>query len=311
MRRFSLSRWLALSPQWLLAIGHDGQRRSYRLHNRWDGQRTLVAASIPAGKPCYLVLHPDSPYRRKLQRLPDNEKGRQALLRAAPDEFPLSPDTLEFGLGVRDGEAYLYALPLEKRRQLQDEGFNLAIVLIAGSAASEASCLAAVEQHERHGRSFAIGSSRTRYVPRRLLGQVALGSSVFASTVLAVIAIAVPGIFGDLIAWRTDQLRREAGDLPSVLKASEAMLATQADAAKLLRSPESGLPRVLAQLFASVPPRHGIRRIEFDGKELVVAGTGTDVHEWLGQAGFEASGISVESVGNFQRFRAIRKIANP
>lgn len=311
MRRFSLSGWLSLAPKWLLAIDHDGSRRGYRVRNRWDGQRTLVAASVPLGKPCYLVLDPDSPYRRKLQRLPDTEKGRQALLRAAPDEFPLPPATLEFGLGLRDGEGYLYALPRDKREQLQGEGISPAIVLIAGGAVTEASCLEAIDQYERRGRSLAIGGSRTRYVSRRLLGQVALGAGLCLSTLLAVIVIAAPGVFGELIAWRTDQLRREAGDLPTLLKASEAMVATQADAAKLLRSPEARLPQVLAQLFASVPPRHGIRRIEFDGKELVVAGTGTDVQEWMGQAGFDASQVSVESVGNFQRFRAIRKLANP
>lgn len=311
MRRFSISRWLRLAPEWLIAIEHDGPRRGYRVRNRWDGRRILVAAEVPAGKPCYLVLDPDQPYRRKLQRLPDNEKGRQALLHAAPDEFPLPPDTLEFGLGLRDGEGYLYALPREKREQLQGEGVNSAIVLIVGGAVTETSCLTAIEQYERYGRSLAVGSSRTRYVSRRLLGQLVLGAGLSLSTLLAVIVIAAPGVFGDLVAWRTDQLRREAGDLPAVLKASESMLATQSDAAILLRSPEARLPQLLGQLFASVPPRHGIRRIEFDGKELVVAGSGTEVHEWLGQAGFDASRISVESVGNFQRFRAIRTLANP
>lgn len=311
MSFLSVPHLLRLAPEWLLSIGYDGQRRSYRIRNRWDGQRALAVAPVPSGRPCYLVLDPDSPYRRKLLRLPDNEKGRQTLLLAAPDEFPLSPDTLEFGLGLRDGEGYLYALPREKREQLQDEGINPAIVLIAGGAVNEDSCLEAIEQYERHGRSLAIGSSRTRYVSRRLLGQIALGAGLCLSTLLAVVVIAAPGVFNDLIAWRTDQLRREAGDLPAVFRASEAMLATQTDAAKLLRSPEARLPQVLALLFASVPPRHGIRRIEFDGKELVVAGTGTDVKEWMGQAGFDASQISVESVGNFQRFRAVRKLTNP
>lgn len=311
MRRLSFPDWLALAPEWLLAVDRDGQRRAYRVRNRWDGRRSLVAATIPAGKPCYLVLHPDSPYRRKLLRLPTDEKGRQALLRTAPDEFPLPPDMLDFGLGLRDGEAYMYALPREKRLQLHEEGINPAIVLIAGGALTEDHCLRAVEQYERHGRSLAIGSSRTRYVSRRLLGQAVLGAGLCLSMLLVAIVVAAPGIFADLIAWRTDQLRREAGELPAVLEASEAMLATQADAAKLLSSPEAGLPPILAQLFASVPPRHGIRRIEFDGKQLVVAGTGTDVQAWLGAAGFEASQISVESVGNYQRFRAIRKLANP
>lgn len=311
MKRWSFSGWLGLAPEWLLAIDHEGQRRSYGVRHRWDGRRTLIEAPVPAGKPCYLVLDPDYPFRRKLQCLPDNKKGRQTLLRAAPDEFPLPPDTLEFGLGLRDGEAYLYALPRDRCEQLKGEGINPIIVLIAGGAVSDASCLEAIEQYERHGRSFAIGGTGAHYVSRRLLGQVVLGAGLCVSTLLAAVMIAVPGVFGDLIAWRTDQLKREAGDLPLVLKASEAMLATQADAAKLLSSPEARLPQLLAQLFSSVPPRHGIRRIEFDGKELVVAGTGTDVQAWLGQAGFEASQISVESVANFQRFRATRKLANP
>ncbi len=305
------SSWLSLAPEWLLAIGNNGQRQSYRISIRWDGRRTLAAAQAPTGKPCYLVLDPGCPYRRKLLRLPDSEKGRQALLRAAPEEFPLIPETLEFGLGLRDGEGYLYALPVGKREQLASEGINPVIVLISNGAVTEASCLEAIEQYERHGRSLAIGSLRTRYVSRSLLRSAALGTGLCLSTMLAVILIAAPGIFGDLVAWRTDQLRREAGDLPEVFRASENMLATQADAAKLLRSSEARLPQVLAQLFATVPPRHGIRRIEFDGKELVVAGTGTDVQQWLGQAGFESSQISVESTGTFQRFRAVRNLTTP
>lgn len=311
MKRLSFSGWFRLAPEWLLAIEHDGQRRSYRIRNRWDGGRMLVPAPVSAGKSCYVVIDPDSPYRRKLQRLPDNEKGRQAMLQAAPDEFPLPADTLEFGLGLRDGEGYLYALLREKRAQLQAEGVNPAIVLIAGGAVTEASCLEAIEQYERLGRSFAMGSSRTRYLSRGLLAQLMLGTGLCLSTLLAVIAIAAPGVFGDLIAWRTNQLRNEAGDLPAVLKATEAMLATQADAAKLLGSPEARLPQALAKLFSSVPPRHGIRRIEFDGTGLVVAGTGTEVQAWLTEAGFETSQINVESVGNFQRFRAVRKLASP
>lgn len=292
-------------------MGPGGHARGYRIRVRFGGQRTLEASEIPRGKPAYVVLHARTPFRRKLQRLPDSDNGRQALLRTAADEFPLPAGQLEFGLGLQGGEAYLLGCPVETFEQIKSEDIDPAIVLIAGGASTEQDCLTAIDLFERYGPSFAIGGTKARYISRLRLGKAFLGGSVFATTVLAAILATVPGVFDGVIAWRTEQLRSEAGDLPRLLKTTESMQATQTDAAALMRSPEAKLPKILAQIFSSVPPRHGIKRIEFDGKELTVAGTGNDVDQWLVSAGFEKTQISIESLGNLPRFRAVQKVANP
>lgn len=306
--KFAPTGMLSLSPKWLLAIDSHGARRQFRIQYRWDGSRRLVEAPVPSRTPCYCILDSGAPFRRKLQRLPETERGRLSLLRAASDEFALPAEELAYGLGLRDGDAYLYALPRKMLEQLQGEGLDPAVVLFANDPESEIDCVAAIEQYESLGRSLALDTGRRRFVSRKLLRQVLLGIGLGISFSLILVAVAMPGLFGRVIDWRADELRRQAGDLPTILRATESMVVTQADAGRLLQSPESRLPEILSQVFASVPARHGIRRIEFDGKEIVVAGTGTDVKEWLGKVGFDSSQISVESVGTYQRFRATRPL---
>ncbi|HEY6897935.1 MAG TPA: hypothetical protein VI279_11785 [Rhodocyclaceae bacterium] len=294
---------IPLAPVWLVAEGRDGSRSTWRINHHWDGRRTLTPCEAPAKQPCYLVLDGDLPFRRKLQRFPADRRARQALLRTAPDEFPLPQAEVDYALGVRQGDGYLYALPRTERTRWQQAGLNPAVVLVASEPLGEDACLAALESFERLGAVVAFGSA-PRFVQRNVLRNGVLGFGALLGLALCVWLVAAPRLFDDIMEWQLRSLRREAGDLPRLYQAAEDMAATEKALASLRASPEAKAPHVLAKLMATIPPGVAIRRIEIAGGVLRVAGSGTEVQPWLLDAGFPASGINIEQIGSFSRFRA-------
>jgi hypothetical protein len=293
----------ALMPQWLVAVDRDGKQSAWRIRRRWDGRPRLEPRQLPAGKGCIVALDPDLPYRRKLQRFPATARARRALLRAAPDEFPLPAEAVRYALGTRGGDGYLLALPEQELTRLREAGLNAAAIVTAGEGLDEAGCLAALATIEKQGEtaSFARGK---RLLPRSWLRPVVLAVSLLLLAGAAAQLLLGPDLLGNAIAWRNEQMRREAGDLPRLYATTETMAASHAAAAKLRALPEARAAAVLGQILATVPPGHGIRRIEIANGTLRLAGSGADVQDWLTAAGFPANGIVVEKIGSLQTWRA-------
>jgi len=298
---------IGLVPEWLVAVGRDGIRAHFRICQHWDGRITLVPESVPPGKPCIAVVDFSLPFRRRLQRLPATSRARQALLKAAADEFPLATESVRYALGERDGEGYLYAMTEEDLAHLSHAGLEPAVVLVAAGEANQAGCETALETFETQGEavSFVRGP--------RLLNRRWLRNGILVACLLGIAAgvaqlLLGPDLLGDAVAWRVQKLRREAGDLPRLYGATETMIASREAAAKLFAMRESNAPAVLGKLLATVPPGHSVRRIEISQSTLRVAGSGADVQVWLAEAGFPAEGIIIEKTGSFQAWRAERPL---
>lgn len=306
--RLSLKLPFARVPEWLLAVGREGVRTSYRIRGRWDGGVSLEEVdAVPPGKPCIAVLDPDLPYRRRLQRFPATARSRQALLKAAPDEFALPSTGVRHALGLRDGDGYLYALPESELDQMTRAGLQPVAVLVAAGQLDAAGCLGALETLDSHG--DAVNFIRGR----RLLARRTVRNAVLAALLLGIVGGAAqlllgPDLVGEAIAWRAQTLRREAGNLPQLHGATETMVASREATGKLFGMPEAKAPAVLGNLLATVPSGHSIRRIEIVGGTLRVAGSGADVQDWLIGAGFPAEGITVEETGSFRAWRAERPL---
>jgi hypothetical protein len=294
-------------PQWLVAAGVDGTLQPFRLRMRWNGAYSLAPATPPVGQACVVVVDAALPYRRKLQRLPQTKKSRMALLRAAPDEFPLPAEEMLYGLGIRGAEGYLYALPALALDAISVQKLRPAIVLVAASELDVLGCLATFENYQRYGEALDL-LRRGRFLSRRRLLQVQLGAGLAAGLLALGAVAAAPELLAGVLERRVGALRQQGGTLPALFRTTEKMAHAQAEAARLYASPEARLAGILAGLFASVPSGHSIRTLELKDGVLRVAGTGVHVHDWLTANGFPHERINVESMGSYQRFRAERAL---
>jgi hypothetical protein len=297
-----------LAPRWLASVDAQMNVLAYRIRLRWNGRRTLATAPLPVGEPCYVVLHPDLPFRRKLQRFPAQAKAREVLLRAAPDEFPLADDAVSYCMGLRQGEAYVYAMPGKLMEQLHESGLQPDIVLVgAADSLDEADCLAALEAYERFGSSLAFGGRR-RPLPRRWLLDASLAGGAAIALALTIWLALGADPFAEFLNGRLDRLRTETAMVAGQYAAAESMLATRNQLARLRENPGGRLPNELANLWREVPAGHAIRRIDYKEGLLAVSGSGTEVGHWLQSSGFPAEQIKTETIGKLSRFRAERDL---
>ena len=297
-----------LTPEWLLALDADGTRQAWRIRQRWNGERWLQPAKPSADRPCIAVLAAAVPLRRKLQQFPATARARQALLRAAADEFPLPADAIDCGLGLRDGEGYLYALPRDKRAQLQaDNPPFLALLVAPAPDLAAPTCLAALEQFERFGPALCLGDG-PRLLSRRQLVNGALGALLVLLLGGLALVVAQPRWLEQVLDAELSALERQAGDLPRLLAASDRMAHARIAAEKLANDPAARLPAELAQLFATLPLGHGMRRVEFKENTLRIAGSGPDPGPWLRAAGFADDTIILETLGGSPTWRAEKKL---
>ena len=295
------------APAWLVAAGAGGTLQSFRLKLRWNGAYRLASAALPAGRPCIVVVDRALPFRRKLQRLPESGKARQALLRTAPGEFPMAPEQMRYALGIHGDEGYLYALQSGEVDGLRERGLRPAIVLVAGGELDAPGALATFENYQRYGETMDLLRER-RFLSRRRLLQLQLAAALLAGLLAVGAALAAPDLIAGILEQRASALREQGGALPRLVRVTEKMAYAQAEAARLYASPEARLPGLLARLFADPPAGHSIRTIEMKEGVLKITGNGVRVEEWLVGLGFPADRIVVESLGSFQRFRAERPL---
>jgi len=297
-----------LAPRWLASVDAQMKVHAYRVRLHWNGRRTLEAATLPAGEPCYLVLDQGLPFRRKLQRFPAQARAREVLLRAAPDEFPLAEGPVSYCLGLRQGDGYVYALPGEINEQLHERGLQPDIVLV-GSADTldETHCLATLETYERLGSSLAFGGRR-RPLSRRWLLDVPLAAGVAIALALTIWLATGADPLAEFLNSKLERMRMETATAAGQYAAAESMLATRNQLDGLRESPGAGLPAELTTLWREVPPGHAIRRIEFKDGKLMVSGSGVEVGKWLEASGFAPDQITTETIGKLSRFRAERKL---
>lgn len=311
----AVASWLRLAPVWVVAVEKDRSSCTFRLrHNIWTGQPKLVSAELPVTNgseravSAIAVIDSALPYRRKLQRFPDTAGARQALLRSAVDEFPFPPEDLDFGLGIRSGDGYLYALPRAVRAELEPTGARIEAVLVAdGSPRSASVCMEALSNFERLGPTLSLGAS-PRFIPRRHLLNLALGSALLGCLATALVLVLQPPWLHGLIEARVDQLREQVGELPRIYAATESMARARDAAAQYAADPAAKLPGELARLFATVPAGHAIRRAEFSNGLLRIAGIGAEPSAWLKEAGFPADGITIEQTPGVTTWRAEKPI---
>ena len=302
---------IPLMPRALVFVDAAGGVTGYRVRLRWNGRYRLQPAALPplerAHQPCIAVIDRALPFRRKLQQMPASGKSRLAMLRTAPDEFPLNRDTLLYALGTSGSEGYLYALPRQALDTLKQRGLNPVIALVAGEGAGAEGSLDAFENYLRHGVSADLLRSG-RILSRRGLLQIQLGALLALTLFAGGWLTARPDTFAGVIERRVVVLREQGSALPTLYRTTEKMAYAQGEAARIHTLPEAHLPAILAGLFATVPPGHSLRSIELLGGNLKIAGNGGEVQEWLAAQGFPPDRITVENLGQQKRFRAERPL---
>ncbi len=303
---------LPLMPRHLAVLDADGGVTAYRLRLRWNGRYQLQPAALPTARPhqpvpCIVVIDRTLPYRRKLQQLPEANKSRLAMLRTAPDEFPLAPADMLYALGAHGHDGYLYALPRQALDALQQHNLRPAIVLVANQGVDADGSLETFENYLRRGESANL--LRTGFfLSRRRLLQIQLGALLAVILLAFGWLIARPDLFTGILEWRVAALREQGSALPKLYRITEKMAYAQGEAARLYATPEAKLPGILAKLFATVPAGCSLRTVELQNGVLKIAGTGDEVREWLTAQGFPPDLITVENLGQQKRFRAERPL---
>lgn len=295
--------YLALAPTWLTVVKHDWQIAGYRIRYRLNGECALEPSAIPAGEPSLVILESTIPFRRKLQGFPANEKSRQALLKAAVDEFPLASEQIDCALGIRGNDGYVYALPREQREALVDHGVTAAAILVAQDSLSDSALLTVTEDFARYGPSFAIGGA-PRFISRHSASMAFLSAFVAGEILLLAALAFLPNPFDRILEWEKVRLVQEAGDL-QLKHANTNLMLTERQAVLAFRaSPEAQLPVELSRLISITPPGHSIQRIEYKDGLLKIAGTGDSAADWFANAGFPSAQVSIEASGTRRLFRA-------
>ena len=182
-RLLSLPR-MPLMPRHLAVLDAAGGVTAYRLRLRWNGRYQLQPAAPASGQPdqpCIVVIDRTLPYRRKLQQLPEAKKSRLAMLRTAPDEFPLAAADMLYAFGIHGLDGYLYALPRQALDAMQQHKLRPVIALVANQGSDAAGSLETFDSYLCHGESADL--LRTGFfLSRRRLVQILLG--VFLALIL-------------------------------------------------------------------------------------------------------------------------------
>lgn len=296
-----------LAPAWVVTCDRDNQLRGYRLRLRWDGKFELKPAALPSKKSCMLLIEQAIPYRRKLQQFPAESTARMALLRTAPDEFPVPPADMLFGMGLHGSEGYVYALPRHHIDNLRERGISPAVVLIADQLDSTQGCLATIEGYFRYGAALDLLQSK-RLFSRRALRHIQLGSALALMLLLSATLLLKPDLLSNFLEWRAAALREQGGALPKLNKVTAKMAYAQNEAARLYASKDAEFASHLGKLFATLPSGCSLRSIEYKNATLKIGGRGGAGKTWLIEQGFPAEGISMEDMGAYQRFKAERAI---
>lgn len=303
---------MPLMPRHLAVLDADGGVTAYRLRLRLNGRYQLHPAVLPAAQPhqpvpCIVVIDRTLPYRRKLQQLPEANKSRLAMLRTAPDEFPLAPADMLYALGAHGHDGYLYALPRQTLDVLQQHNLRPAIALVANQGAEADGSLETFENYLRSGESANL--LRTGFfLSRRRLLQIQLGALLAVILLACGGFIARPDFFTGILEWQVATLREQGSALPKLYRITEKMAYAQGEAARLYATPEARLPGILAKLFATVPDGCSLRTVELQNGILKIAGTGNEAREWLTAQGFPPDRITDENLGQQKRFRAERPL---
>lgn len=297
---------LALMPRHMVAISAENIT-GYRLALRWDGHYTLKPAALPTGRPCIAVFDHSLPYRRKLQRIPDTQSARLALLRAAADEFPLPMEQMVYGLGLQGQDSYLYALPRTQLDALREQKLNPVMAWVSLDAGNPAACLDALESWHKLGAPADLLRNNS-FLTRRGVWQTILGSGIAIAAALFAALVAMPDFFTHAIEMRIAPLRERGSTLPTLYRTTEKMAYAQQQASQFFAQPEARFPTLLAQITATIPPGHSLRSVELKNGMVKLYGNGADVKEWLQSLGFPADRISIEDGGSFKRFRAERPL---
>lgn len=298
---------LPLAPAWVVICDRENKLQSYRLKSRWDGGFELQPAVIQNNQPCLLLIEQTIPYRRKLQQFPTEPTSRMALLRTAPDEFPVPPAGMLFGMGLHGSEGYLYALPRDHIDNLRERGIAPAVVLIADRSDSTQGCLATIEQYFCYGAALDMLQSK-RLFPRRVLRYILLGSTLAFMLLLSATLLLKPDMLSNFLEWRVTGLREQGGALPKISRATAKMAYAQNEVARLYASKDAEFAIHLKKLFATLPPGCSLRNVEYKNGTFTISGRGNVGKTWLIEQGFPAESISTEDMGSYQRFRAQRTI---
>lgn len=302
-------RWprLPVAPSAVVTCDRDQQLRGYRLKLRWDGRFELRPAALPDRKPCLLLIEQTLPYRRKLQQFPAEAASRMALLRTAPDEFPVPAADMLFGMGLHGAEGYVYALPRHDIERLRERGIAPAVVLVGERLDETPSCLATIEGYFRYGAALDLLQAR-RLFSRRALRHLQLGSALALMLLVAGALLFKPDLLGNFLEWRAGSLREQGGALPRLNKITAKMAYAQTQAASLYAGKDAELAGHLGKLFATLPAGCSLRDIEYQNGILKISGRGAAAKAWLIEQGFPTDAISVEDLGSYQRFKAQRAI---
>lgn len=298
---------LPLMPRWLVALDDEANLSTYRLHLRWNGNYRLRPNTPPQGAQCIAVIGHSHPYRRKLQRLPDKEGARNAMLLAAPDEFPLPAEEVCYALGVHGNEGHLFALPRSVLDTLAQRGLQPVIALIAGQNTDPEGCLATLEAYLKQGRSADLLRGKFMLSRRRLL-QAQLCLSLLLTFAAAAWLALHPDIFLPQVESHVETLRSKGSSLPRLHRASEKMAHAQRQVAQFYATPEARFPELLARLITTLPPGHSLRSIELQNGTLKISGTGAHARDWLLAQGFSAADIGEEPLGERTLFHAERPL---
>lgn len=298
---------LPLMPRWLVALDEAANISTYRLQLRWNGNYRLRPDTPPQEAQCIAVIDHSHPYRRKLQRLPDDEGARRAMLLSAPDEFPIPAGEVCYALGVRGSEGHLFALPRTVLDTLAQRGLQPVIALIAEQRTGPEGCLATLEAYLKQGRSADLLRGKFMLSRRRLLQAQLCLSLLLMFAATAWIALQ-PDIFLRPLEQRVEKLRSKGSSLPRLYRASEKMANTQHQVAQFYAAPEARFPALLANLIATLPPGCSLRSIELQNGILKISGTGAHARDWLLAQGFSAESIGEEPLGERTLFRAERPL---
>ncbi len=300
-----------LAPRHVACIGQDSAEVSFfRLHYRIDGS-FRVRPSTRRPDSVVALLDAKIPFRRRIFSRPRNALGLEALLAAAPDAFPFERGG-RYGVGLRDGKTYLYALPDATLAALGEALPRLEGILVADRPLGAEAVRPAIENWLALGKVADLGSPRRHPFGRHRLS-FAIAFALFLLAAAGAVALALTEGWrrlpferaiaqhtpqGAPLLARNDALARITGTLQAL------------DAQRL--QPTAAAPRELDRLFASIPAGLALRKIEVrpDGT-LLVYGSGAGARDWLRELGFAETDIILTEVGKFTRFEATKRLSPP
>lgn len=301
-----------LAPRHVVCIGQDPAEVSFfRLHYRIDGS-FRVRPSTRRPDSAVALLDAGIPYRRRIFNRPRNTLGLEALLAGAPDAFPFERDGGRYGVGVRDGDTYLYALPDATLAALGESLPRLEGILVADRPLGAEAVRPAIENWLALGKVADLGLPRRRpFGWHRMSFAIALALFLLAAVGAAALAltegwrrwpferaIAHYAPQGAPLLARSDALARIAGTLQAL------------DAQRL--QPTAAAPRELDRLFATIPAGLALRKVELRPEgTLLVYGSGPGARDWLRERGFADADITLTEVGKFTRFEATKRLSKP